>query len=163
VRSDTTPQEAYVLRVSLFMRRSGRNAERSWCLTGVCRKPSSIASNWKLNWPEPWIVMSWLSTTSPSFVSATGCSPGRSSCQMAASPVRAARTGPLHTPRGGYRAIVNIGRWVLRQACEQLRSWQTTHPSADGLTISVNLSPGQLSDRNSPPTFPRPSRIRDQP
>jgi diguanylate cyclase (GGDEF)-like protein/PAS domain S-box-containing protein len=41
-------------------------------------------------------------------------------------------------------AIVGIGRWVLLEACAQLRVWQREHPRATALRISVNLSPRQL-------------------
>lgn len=36
--------------------------------------------------------------------------------------------------------IVPLGRWVLREACRQVREWQDTVPGADGLKLSVNLS-----------------------
>src|SRR5215203_6077437 len=36
--------------------------------------------------------------------------------------------------------IVQIGRWVLREACKQAQVWQQRCPSAPPLTISVNLS-----------------------
>lgn len=42
--------------------------------------------------------------------------------------------------------ILPIGRWALREACRQLRQWQTTHSGLDGLGISVNLSARQFSD-----------------
>jgi diguanylate cyclase (GGDEF)-like protein len=41
--------------------------------------------------------------------------------------------------------IIDIGRWVLDQACHQARRWQQTH-ATDELTISVNLSARQLRD-----------------
>ncbi|HTK17043.1 MAG TPA: EAL domain-containing protein [Acidimicrobiia bacterium] len=41
--------------------------------------------------------------------------------------------------------IIDIGRWVLDQACRQARSWQQTH-ATDELTMSVNLSARQLRD-----------------
>ena len=41
--------------------------------------------------------------------------------------------------------IVPLGRRVLRQACQQLKKWQTCHPGRIGLTMSVNLSRQQLS------------------
>lgn len=40
--------------------------------------------------------------------------------------------------------IIPVGRWVLGEACRQLREWQTTIASAADLTMSVNLSAKQL-------------------
>jgi diguanylate cyclase (GGDEF)-like protein/PAS domain S-box-containing protein len=40
-------------------------------------------------------------------------------------------------------AIVEIGRWVMAQACRQLASWQQRFPGRN-LGISVNVSPAQL-------------------
>jgi EAL domain-containing protein (putative c-di-GMP-specific phosphodiesterase class I) len=40
--------------------------------------------------------------------------------------------------------IVPLGEWVLREACRQLRLWQTRFPTDPPLTISVNLSARQL-------------------
>lgn len=36
--------------------------------------------------------------------------------------------------------LVPIGRWMLREACHQMRVWQEQLPTASSLTISVNLS-----------------------
>ena len=47
--------------------------------------------------------------------------------------------------------IVQIGRWVLREACEQARRWQKTAFN-ETLSMSVNLSGRQLND---------PTRARD--
>jgi diguanylate cyclase (GGDEF)-like protein/PAS domain S-box-containing protein len=41
--------------------------------------------------------------------------------------------------------IVELGRWVLGQACTQTRAWQVAHPDLE-LGISVNLSPRQFRD-----------------
>jgi diguanylate cyclase (GGDEF)-like protein/PAS domain S-box-containing protein len=41
--------------------------------------------------------------------------------------------------------IVELGRWVLGQACAQTRAWQLEHPQL-ALGISVNLSPRQFRD-----------------
>jgi diguanylate cyclase (GGDEF)-like protein/PAS domain S-box-containing protein len=41
--------------------------------------------------------------------------------------------------------IVDIGRWVLREACQQTRVWQAIAGNED-LTIAVNLSARQLTD-----------------
>ena len=43
--------------------------------------------------------------------------------------------------------IIDIGRWVLEQACRQAREWQRAHAALD-LTMSVNLSARQLRDPN---------------
>jgi diguanylate cyclase (GGDEF)-like protein len=42
--------------------------------------------------------------------------------------------------------IVPIGRWVLREACQQVRRWQTAYAGAERLSISINLSARQLQD-----------------
>ncbi len=36
--------------------------------------------------------------------------------------------------------IVQIGRWVLREAARQLKAWVDVHPGADELVVSVNVS-----------------------
>ncbi|GAC1577636.1 MAG: hypothetical protein NVS3B24_09010 [Candidatus Dormibacteria bacterium] len=40
--------------------------------------------------------------------------------------------------------IVELGRWVLREACRQLKHWQRTIPGTGSMGISVNLSAVQL-------------------
>lgn len=40
--------------------------------------------------------------------------------------------------------IVHIGRWMLREACAQMRRWQLAFPRRPALTVSVNLSARQL-------------------
>lgn len=41
--------------------------------------------------------------------------------------------------------IVPIGRWVVRQACRQMRAWKDRYPAARDLSLAVNLSARQLS------------------
>ncbi|HWX52620.1 MAG TPA: EAL domain-containing protein, partial [Solirubrobacteraceae bacterium] len=41
--------------------------------------------------------------------------------------------------------IVPIGRWVLQQAIRQMTAWDSRHPSARSLSISVNVSTVQLT------------------
>jgi diguanylate cyclase (GGDEF)-like protein/PAS domain S-box-containing protein len=40
--------------------------------------------------------------------------------------------------------ILPIGRWVLEEACRQMRAWQMQYPSEPPLMISVNLSARQF-------------------
>ncbi|MGH9050928.1 MAG: bifunctional diguanylate cyclase/phosphodiesterase, partial [Acidimicrobiia bacterium] len=40
--------------------------------------------------------------------------------------------------------IVPLGRWVLTEACEQLRAWKQSYPRCPIRTVSVNLSVRQL-------------------
>lgn len=42
--------------------------------------------------------------------------------------------------------IVPIGRWVMREACHQLRTWQLSLPDRRPLGLSVNLSVRQFND-----------------
>lgn len=43
-------------------------------------------------------------------------------------------------------AIVDLGRWVLERACEQLEAWHDAYPGAESMIMSINLSPRQLQD-----------------
>jgi diguanylate cyclase (GGDEF)-like protein/PAS domain S-box-containing protein len=44
--------------------------------------------------------------------------------------------------------IVPIGQWVIQEACRQMKIWKDQFPSAQPLTVSVNLSARQFSDPN---------------
>ena len=46
------------------------------------------------------------------------------------------------------RLIDRLGSAVLRQACAQVALWRKTIPGRQQLTVSVNLSPRQLSEEN---------------
>jgi len=46
------------------------------------------------------------------------------------------------------RLIDRLGSAVLRQACAQVALWRRSIPSRQKLTVSVNLSPRQLSEEN---------------
>lgn len=40
--------------------------------------------------------------------------------------------------------IIPLGRWVLGEACRQMRTWQQQYPDEPPLTVSVNVSAHQL-------------------
>jgi diguanylate cyclase (GGDEF)-like protein/PAS domain S-box-containing protein len=40
--------------------------------------------------------------------------------------------------------IVPLGRWVMREACQQLRTWQLRLPASSTMSMSINLSVRQL-------------------
>jgi diguanylate cyclase (GGDEF)-like protein len=42
--------------------------------------------------------------------------------------------------------IVPIGRFVLREACRQMRAWQDAFPTRPSMTVSVNLSARELDE-----------------
>jgi EAL domain-containing protein (putative c-di-GMP-specific phosphodiesterase class I) len=42
--------------------------------------------------------------------------------------------------------IVPIGRYVLREACRQMRAWHTSYPTNPPMTVSVNLSARELDE-----------------
>ncbi|MGH8916778.1 MAG: putative bifunctional diguanylate cyclase/phosphodiesterase, partial [Actinomycetes bacterium] len=42
--------------------------------------------------------------------------------------------------------IIPMGRWVLREACEQVQMWRSEYPGCADLGLSVNLSTRQLTD-----------------
>ena len=43
--------------------------------------------------------------------------------------------------------IVPLGRWVIEEACRQVRDWQQRYPAARALGVSVNLSGPQFQQR----------------
>ncbi len=49
--------------------------------------------------------------------------------------------------------IVPLGRRVIREACHQLKKWQTCHPGGTRLTMSVNISKQQLSQADLIPAI----------
>ncbi len=42
--------------------------------------------------------------------------------------------------------IVPLGAWILRQACQQMRTWQASFPCAADLFMSVNLASQQIRE-----------------
>ena len=46
--------------------------------------------------------------------------------------------------------IIPIGKWVLGEACHQMRTWQASFPQARNLVVSVNLSTKQFAQADLP-------------
>ena len=44
--------------------------------------------------------------------------------------------------------IVDIGKWVLEEACKQMFFWHTKYPHAAELNISINIASQQIQDSN---------------
>ncbi len=44
--------------------------------------------------------------------------------------------------------IIAIGEWVLKEACQQMRYWQSKYNNAADLKISVNIASQQIKDPN---------------
>jgi diguanylate cyclase (GGDEF)-like protein len=51
--------------------------------------------------------------------------------------------------------IIQIDRWVMREACRQLREWQTTISGQENLRMSVNLSGKQINQPDLVPFIRR--------
>jgi len=41
--------------------------------------------------------------------------------------------------------MIPIGKWVIREACQQLRTWQSAYPALGSLTMTVNVSAKQFT------------------
>jgi predicted signal transduction protein with EAL and GGDEF domain len=54
--------------------------------------------------------------------------------------------------------IVPIGRWVLREACRQVKEWQERYPSDPPPTVLVNLSAKQFQDSDLAQNVARAAR-----
>jgi len=44
--------------------------------------------------------------------------------------------------------IIQIGDWVLHEACSQLRKWHTEYPDLEYLTVNVNISGKQIKQKD---------------
>ena len=44
-----------------------------------------------------------------------------------------------------FGLLVTIGKWVVREACRQLREWESAHLLSESLCMTVNISARQLS------------------
>lgn len=44
--------------------------------------------------------------------------------------------------------IIEIGAWVLHEACRQMREWHTQFPAADPVSVCINISPRQFELSN---------------
>lgn len=44
--------------------------------------------------------------------------------------------------------IMEMGRWILKQACYQMQAWQQAFPSCKDMVVSINLSSKQLLQAN---------------
>lgn len=42
--------------------------------------------------------------------------------------------------------IIEIGQWVLEEACRQMQSWHEKYPETSSISLSVNLSPRQFQN-----------------
>ena len=52
-------------------------------------------------------------------------------------------------------SIHEVGLWVLREGCQQLRIWHDEFPEQQGLTVSVNVSAKQFADAGFPAAVER--------
>jgi len=44
--------------------------------------------------------------------------------------------------------IIEVGNWVIQQACEKLRDWHAKDIWAEGMSLSINISPRQFRNRS---------------
>lgn len=44
--------------------------------------------------------------------------------------------------------IIEVGNWVIQQACKKLRDWHAKDIWADGMSLSINISPRQFRNRS---------------
>jgi len=62
-----------------------------------------------------------------------------------------------------FGLIKEIGSWVIRDSCRQLKKWQKDFPDHKHLLVSVNVSPKQLEDQDLVKVVKRTLRENDSP
>ena len=100
----------------------------------------------KLSCDARWTSTNSSSTISPCWRWPTSRSSASRRWCAGSIPPRAAGAGEFIALAEETGLIVPLGRWVLRQACEDVARWQQTRSDERPLQLSVNLSSRQLQD-----------------
>ncbi len=137
----TTPSSCCATPTSRCTTRRRPARRVSWCSSRACRSScASGCASRRTSTGRSSAASSSSSTSRSSTSPSASCSASRRWCagttRSTASSCRA-RSSPTAEESG---QIIELGRWVLAEACRAVKAWRDTIVAGDGLRVAVNIS-----------------------